>query len=108
MQQAKPFFETGCHKCGCIDEAKFVFSSNMAVKQVCNGCGAYIKFFDKGLVPTHIAIKQKIWYIVEADVKIIDAAKKEVEFIELTGMQQRLMYWKLYLYIRSLCSATTK
>lgn len=109
MQHAKPFFEHTCHKCGLIDEARFVFSSNMAVKQICNGCGFYVKFFDKALVPTVFDIKQKIWYIVEANLGIIKEAKREVEFIDnLTGMPQRLMYWKLYLNIRNLCSATTK
>lgn len=102
MQPAKPFFETSCHKCGCIDEAKFVFSSNGAVKQVCNNCSAYIKFFDKSLVPNVIVIKQKIWYIVEGNIQEIQDAKKEVEFIEVTGMAQRLQYWKLYLYLRKL------
>lgn len=100
MREAKYFFETVCHKCGCINEAKFVFSTNGAVKQVCNDCGFYVKFFNKALIPTHYAIKEKIWYIVEGDLEIIKEAKKDVEFIEeLKGLSKQLMYWKLYLEI---------
>lgn len=105
MQQAKPFFEHSCHKCGFVDEAKFVFSTNGAVKQICNNCNFYVKFFDKASVPTIYDIKTKIWYIVEADISIVYAAKKEVEFIEgLNKLPGQLMYWKLYLEIRRLCS----
>lgn len=104
MKQAKPFFETGCHKCGIMDEAKFVFSTNGAVKQICNNCRAYIKFFDKSLVPTVHDIKKKIWYITEADIQSINEAKKAVEFVEgLTKLNAQLMYWDLYLHIRKLC-----
>src|SRR5690242_12057509 len=109
MRLSKPFFQTTCHKCGCIDEAKFVFSTNGAVKQICNGFGFYVKFFDKGLVPTVIAIKEKIWYIVEADINVIENAKIEVEFLnDLKGLPRQIMYWKLYLHVRKLCSENTK
>lgn len=105
MQQAKPFFETSCHKCGFIDEAAFTFSTNGAVKQICNNCHAYVKFFDKSLVPTVYDIKVKIWYIVQKNMAIIEQAKKDVEFIsDLTKLSQQLMYWRLYLRIREICN----
>lgn len=99
---SKPFFETACYKCGCVDEAKFVFSTNGAVKQVCLHCGAYIKFFNKSLVPTTHAIKEKIWYIAEMNLELINMAKKQCEFIDYKpGLAQQLQYWKLYLTIRN-------
>ena len=95
----KAFFEHSCHKCGLVDEAKFVHAGPH-IKQVCNGCGFYVKFFDKAMIPDHIEIKQKIWYISKQNLLLINKAKEEVEFIECTGLSRKLMYWKLYLKIR--------
>lgn len=99
MKHSERFFNHTCVKCGCLDEAKFVIARNGAVKQVCNACGAYVKFFNKALVPSLLDIKQKIWYITERNLVLINSAKAKVEFIECTGMAQQIMYWKLYLQI---------
>lgn len=97
-----PFFEHICHEsdCGLADEARFLHAGPH-IKQVCNGCGAYVKFFPEHLIPDVEYIKQKIWNIVDADQSRIDAMKKDVEFIEgLSGKYAKLMYWNLYLNLR--------
>lgn len=99
-----PFIETSCHKCGACDEARFV-NSGPHLKQICIACGAYIKFFDKAKVPDVKEVKLKIFYMTEGDLSFMSQLKKESEFIEgLTGLQQKLMYWKLYLHARKYCS----
>jgi hypothetical protein len=95
----KAFFEHKCHKCGLIDEARFVHAGPH-LKQICNGCGFYVKFIDKSEIPDHIEIKQKIWFIANQNLALIKKAKQEVEFIELTGLSRKLQYWKLYLKVR--------
>ena len=60
-----------------------------------------MKFFNKALIPDVKEIKLKIFYIVDSNLQAIENMKKECEFIEgLTGIQQKLMYWKLYLTVR--------
>lgn len=94
------FFSTTCHKCGLIDEAKFIYAGPH-IKQVCNGCGFYVKFFDKALLPDVKAIREKIWYISKGDKELIEQAKKACEFIQgLSGVNGKMMYWRLYLEIR--------
>jgi hypothetical protein len=94
------FFETVCHKCGQIDEAKFSLGSTH-LKQICNGCGAYIKFFDKNKVPPVPEIKLRIWAICSSDIELINKLKKEILFPENTnGLYQKVAYWKLYLAAR--------
>lgn len=96
------FFQNTCHKCGLVDEAKFVFAGPH-LKQVCNGCGFYVKFFDKGMLPDVKDIKYKTWYISSQDIDMINRAKKEVEFMEVKGrIEQKMMYWKLYLKVREM------
>lgn len=105
MKQAKPFFEHSCHKCGVIDEARFSLGS-VHLKQICNNCGFYVKFFDKNLLPTIHDIKTKIWFIAEQDLQVIKKAKDECEFNEGMGdkIYGRLEYWKLYLQIRKMAA----
>lgn len=99
MKQVKPFFETACHKCGSVDEAKLILGS-VHVKQVCNGCGSYIKFFNKSLIPDIPEIKMKIWAITN-NLEEIEIAKQNIDFVEkLTGLYGKIMYWKLYLELR--------
>lgn len=96
----EPFFETQCHKCGIVDEAKFSYAGPH-LKQICCECGAYIKFFDKKLIPDVQEIKLKIWAITGGDLERINEAKKKIEFVDnLTGLYQKIMYWRLYLHIR--------
>lgn len=100
MKIIKPFIETSCHKCGSCNEAKF-YISGPHLKQVCIDCGAYIKFFDKSLVPDVTEIKQKIFYMMDGDLNLIEKGKIDCEFIpNLTGLTNKLMYWKLYLQLR--------
>ena len=104
LKQSSPFFETICHQCGAMDEAKFTFAGPH-IKQVCLHCGCYIKFFNKSSIPDSKDIKQKIWHIADGNIEVINKAKKQVEFLEnLTGLNQKLMYWKLYLYLRVECN----
>lgn len=96
----KAFFEHGCHKCGVVDEARFVFAGPH-IKQVCNNCGFYVKFFDKAMIPDIKQIRLKIWFISGQNVELINKCKQEVEFIEnLTGLGGKMMYWQLYLKVR--------
>lgn len=94
------FFEHNCYKCGCIDEAKFILGSTH-LKQVCNGCGCYVKFFDKKLVPPIPEIKMRIWALSGSNLELINNVKKEMLFPEgLTGLYGQVSYWNLYLKIR--------
>lgn len=99
MKQVKPFFETDCHKCGSVDEARFILG-NTHVKQICNNCGCYVKFFNKSLIPDIPEIKMKIWAICD-NIDEINDAKSEIDFVDkLTGLYGKIMYWKLYLEMR--------
>ena len=94
------FFETSCHKCGCIDEACFVYAGPH-IKQICNHCGFYQKFFDKKLIPDAKEIKLKIWFMCKESLESINEMKREIEFIDgLRGLDLKIMYWKLYLKTR--------
>ena len=88
-----------CHHCGVVDEAKFVFSGPH-IKQVCNGCSRYVKFFSKSKIPDVREIKLKIWSITK-DIDYIKKCKEKSSFVEnLSGIEQKIMYWRLYLQIR--------
>lgn len=90
-----------CHYCGVVDEAKFVYAGPH-VKQVCNECGRYVKFFDKGKIPDSREVKLRIWSLTQ-DVDYINSAKSEIGFVEnLTGLDLKMMYWRLYLQIRKM------
>lgn len=94
------FFETACHKCGCIDEARFTYAGPH-IKQVCNACGFYVKFFDKAQIPDIKDIRLKIWHISNQNLSLIEECKKQTEFIDgLKGLDGKMMYWKLYLNVR--------
>ena len=88
-----------CHICGLVDEAAFTFSGPH-IKSICQGCKSYIKFVSKSSIPDKREIKMKIWYITE-DVSIINKHKKEIGFVEnLSGIDEKIMYWRLYLSIK--------
>jgi hypothetical protein len=91
-----------CHRCGATAEANFVHAGPH-IKQVCLKCGFYVKFISKGLIPDIKTVKMRIWSIVEGELEIIDLAKGEIGFIleGLDALDQKLMYWQLYLKIRS-------
>lgn len=90
-----------CHYCGLVDEAKFVYAGPH-IKQICNGCGKYVKFFDKAKIPDAKETKLVIWSITQ-DLEKINQAKANCNFIEnLTGLDLKIMYWWLYLSIRAL------
>ncbi len=94
------FFNYECHKCGLIDEACFVYSGPH-IKQICNGCSAYVKFFDKAKLPDVKEIKIKIFSACLSDLKLVHKAKNEMGFIDgLTGVSAKMMYLKLYLFVR--------
>jgi hypothetical protein len=96
----KSFFEHKCTRCGVIDEARFLFAGPH-IKQVCNSCGAYVKFFDKSLIPDVKEIKLKIWVISDQNLELIEKAKKEMEFAgACSGLWEKIMYWRLYLKVR--------
>lgn len=105
MQLNNPFFQHECHKCGVADEARFV-NAGPHVKQVCNNCGFYVKFFDKTLIPDVKDIRLKIWFVCEQDATVITNLKQQCEFVEsLQGLQAKLQWWKLYLAARRLAAA---
>jgi hypothetical protein len=78
------FFEHSCFKCGIVDEYKFTYAGPH-IKQVCNNCGAYVKFFDKNKIPDIKEIKLKIWHLTNQDLTVI------------SFLNGKMMYWKLYL-----------
>jgi len=90
-----------CHHCGVVDEAKFVYAGPH-VKQICNCCNKYVKFFDKALIPDARETKLRIWAITQ-DVPKITSAKAEIGFIEnLKGLDLKMIYWRLYLQVRKM------
>lgn len=90
-----------CSHCGVTDEAKFIFSGPH-LKQVCNSCGRYVKFFSKSAVPDAREVKFKIWGITQ-DTSFIDAAKEKSGFVDgFNGLELRMMYWRLYLTVREM------
>lgn len=95
------FIPHNCSACGKTEEAKFLFSGPH-VKQVCGHCNAYVKFVSKSIIPDATEIRLKIWSITQ-DVPLIEAAKEQCGFVEgLSGLQNRIMYWRLYLSVRAL------
>ena len=90
-----------CQRCGVVDEAQFTFSGPH-IKQICNSCGCYVKFFDKAKIPDPSETKLKIWAITP-DLSAIADAKSKMGFIEnLTGLNNKIIYWRLYLKVREL------
>lgn len=90
-----------CQHCGAVDEARFVFSGPH-IKQLCNSCGKYIKFFHKGSIPDVREIRLRIWLITQ-DVELINDAKKRSGFVEnMVGVDAKMVYWRLYLKIREM------
>lgn len=80
-----------------VDEARFTYAGPH-IKQVCNGCGFYVKFFNVKLIPDIKDIRLKIWAISNQNIEI---CKKEVDFIDnLKELDGKMMYWKLYLQVR--------
>lgn len=88
-----------CTYCGLVDEAKFVYAGPH-IKQVCNGCGRYVKFFDKSKIPDSKETKLAIWAITQ-DIAEIEDSKYRIGFIEnLKGLDLKMIYWRLYLETR--------
>lgn len=88
-----------CHNCGLVDEAKFVYAGPH-IKQICNGCGSYVKFFPASKIPDSRDVKLKIWSITR-DIRKIAYAKSVCGFVEdLSGTDKKIMYWRLYLAVR--------
>lgn len=90
-----------CHRCGVVDEAKFTFAGPH-IKQVCNNCNSYVKFFNKSWVPDKTEIKLRIWAITQCT-STLASLKKEIGFIDtgLTPLEEKMQYWRLYLKVRS-------
>lgn len=100
MKVVKPFLENDCHKCGHVGESK-LYWSGPHIKQVCANCGFYIRFIKPLSIPTTREIKEKIWFMTNANKDAISNAKTECEFIEgCTGAYEKIMYFKLYLWLR--------
>jgi hypothetical protein len=90
-----------CSHCGATDEAKFIFSGPH-LKQVCNSCNRYVKFFSKSAVPDITEVKLKIWSLTQGT-SFIDAAKEPCGFLEgATGLEGKVLYWRLYLKVREM------
>lgn len=92
-------FPHECHNCGLVDEARFTYAGPH-IKQVCNGCACYVKFVSKGIIPDTKEIKLKVWAI-STDLEKIDLCKGLIGFVpNLVGVDEKLMYWRLYLKMR--------
>lgn len=88
-----------CHICGLVDEAEFIFSGPH-IKQICQGCKRYVKFFHKSAIPDVREIKLKIWSITQKTI-VIDIHKDLIGFVDnLSGIDNKIMYWRLYLSIK--------
>jgi len=92
-------FPHECHNCGLVDEAKFIYAGPH-IKQVCNGCDRYVKFVSQSIIPDVREIKLRIWAI-STNVVLIDVYKGMSGFVpDLTGLDGKIMYWRLYLKMR--------
>lgn len=101
MKIVKPFLENDCHKCGYSGESK-IYWAGPHVKQVCEKCGFYIRFIPALSIPSVREIKEKIWFMTDANIDAIQKAKIDIEFIDgCTGTYEKVMYFKLYLNLRS-------
>lgn len=93
--------ESQCHKCGIIGESRLTWAGPH-IKQSCDNCGAYQKFYDKALIPDVREIKIQIWGLVKADLSIIERVKSEINFVEnLTGLDAKLQYYKLFKAVKN-------
>jgi hypothetical protein len=94
----KPYFEHTCHRCGEIGELDFNFAGPH-IKAVCSGCGFYVKFFDKSLLPDPKELKMKIMILADNNIqKIIERKSKLGIFYDgISGMNAKIAYWKLYI-----------
>lgn len=88
-----------CHKCGYEGESGLRYAGPH-IKRVCGKCGGYIEFVKNIKIPDVKEIKLKIWAITEQDVEVINKAKKDIDFLDtVTGLDLKIQYWKLYLFI---------
>lgn len=93
--------ESSCHKCGVIGESRLSWAGPH-IKQSCDSCGAYQKFYDKALIPDVREIKILIWGIAKSDINLIGEIKKDIQFVEgLNGLDAKLQYYKLYKAIKT-------
>lgn len=100
MKLVTPFLEHSCERCGSCNEAKFVHAGPH-IKQICIDCGAYVKFYPASKIPDVKEIKQKIFFMMDGDIAMIEAAKTTCEFIpNQSGIDNKIQYWKLYLHLR--------
>lgn len=94
------FFPHTCTKCGHTDEARFVYAGPH-VKQVCNHCGFYVKFFPIGSIPDVREIRLKIWHAAAEDLELITRAKHEAEFTERREtLAAKMQWWRVWLKVR--------
>lgn len=101
MKKVPYFLIQECHKCGLCDEPRLGYAGPH-IKATCNNCGAYIKFINTSLIPDTKEIKLRIFDIVDKNIEQINSAKKEICFIEnLKGVDGKIQYWRLYLYLRN-------
>jgi len=88
--------ESYCHKCGVIGESRLAWAGPH-IKQSCDNCGAYIKFYDKAKLPDVREIKIKIFGLAERNLEKIQYWKNQIKFVEgLSGIDEKLEYYKLY------------
>lgn len=102
--------EHRCHRCGLIDESKFVFA-NIHLKQICAGCGAYVKFYSIRKFPESKTIRRRIWNTAGGNIDVINQAKKEISFNNIKDwdcLAARVNYWNLYLQVRKITQNVTE
>lgn len=94
----KLLIETTCRKCGAVDEGRFEWSAHN-LKQICISCEAYQMHYPQAKFPSTKEIKNRIWEIT-SDLELIQHIKDEIDFKELTGIHEQVMYWNLYLQLK--------
>lgn len=99
------FFPHSCHRCGQTDEARFAYAGPH-VKQVCNACGAYVKFFPIGAIPDVLTIRGKIWYVSGQSRELIERAKVAAEYADQPDkLQAQMAWWRVWLEVRKIIAA---
>lgn len=101
MKKIPYFLIQECHKCGLCDEPKLGYAGPH-IKASCNNCGTYFKFINTTSMPDTREIKIRIFDIVDKDINKITDAKNEIGFVDgLKKIDEKIQYWKLYLYLRN-------
>lgn len=100
------FIECKCTKCGAIGESKLSISGKH-VKQSCNSCGAYVKFYPQNDLPPLKDVRAWIWEYTGGDLAVIGVFKNATNFVNYEDyLGKFIQYWKIYLQCLKICGET--